>query len=433
MTAELRAARIDRLSLLDRLQAAVRPEFAVELIRTDPANPVFARGQCRVTGCERGAWSKFLCNGHYGRWTREGRPQLAAFAMTTGPMARHSDRIDAFDLRGLPLQLRLEVAYSIQIRHDQRTIRLVPMMINRLVRLVIAAKVGSLLDHGLERWTLLAHEHGLTDTGGRAMGQLRFAWRHVLDLAEGIDTDAEFARDTWRAAALGARPSPKKVPPIRFDHIPQPWLRDAVKRACRYRLGAGKQQQIGLHDETGQPVTVTAHQYRHTLGTRLINAGVPQHVVQKMLGHASPQMTARYATIHDATIRAAFDDYQQRRVDIHGDRLAFDPYGPSAEAEWIKHNLARVQASLPNGYCGRPPQQDCPHPNACLTCPDFQTTATFLPIHRRQHDDTLELIDLAEQHGNRRLADNHRKVADNLTRIIAALETLDRKDPSNAG
>ena len=40
--------------------------------------------------------------------------------------------------------------------------------------------------------------------------------------------------------------------------------------------------------------------------------------------------------------------------------------------------------SLPNGYCGRPPQQDCPHPNACLTCPDFQTTPEFLDIHRRQ-------------------------------------------------
>ena len=657
MTAALRAPRTDRLSLLNKLQEAVRPQFAVELIHTDPTHPVFARGQCRVAGCQRGAWTRLLCNSHYGRWTHEGRQDLDLFATTTGPVVGgHSDRIDAFDLRGLPLQLRLEVAYSIQIRHDQRTIRLVPIMINRLVRLVIAAKVGSLLDRSLERWTSLAREHGLADTGGRAMGQLRFAWRQVLDLAEGIDAEAEFARDTWRAAALGARPSPKKVPPIRFDHIPQPWLREAVKRACRYRLGAGKafgsvsideralrwfaaflhhhhpevnaasgisrdvlehylswlsaapelsgnttntylvvlrsflqachrhdwmpglsghaalyldelpprlrplprfipefvmtqledrdnlallpdettrhlliliqetglrandaclleynpgivdsagwpclkyfnhkmtaeqlvplsqrasdavraqqhhldsrwpagcpklfpsphsnpdgaqafsyatlrqrladwQQQIGLHDETGQPVTVTAHQYRHTLGTRLINAGVPQHVVQKMLGHASPQMTARYATIHDATVRAAFDDYQQRRVDIHGDRLPFDPHGPSAEAEWIKHNLARVQASLPNGYCGRPPQQDCPHPNACLTCPDFQTTATFLPIHRRQHDNTLELIDLAEQRGAGRLADNHRKVADNLTRIIATLETLDEQDTPDA-
>lgn len=149
-----------------------------------------------------------------------------------------------------------------------------------------------------------------------------------------------------------------------------------------------------------------------------------------MLGHASPQMTARYAIIHDATLRAAFDDYQQRRVDIHGQNLPFDPDSLSAESEWIKHNRARVQASLPNGYCGRPPQQDCPHPNACLTCPDFQTTPTFLTIHRRQHDDTLELIDLAEQRGNDRLAANHQQVADNLPAVITALESIENQDPA---
>lgn len=639
-------------SLLDKLTAALRPEFTADLISVDPDNPVFARGRCQVRGCGRGAWTRMLCNGHYGRWHTHGRPDLAVFAATTGPLHSSSDRIDAFDLRRLPTQLRLEVAYSIQCRHDERTIRLLPMMINRLVDLVTAAQVTSLLDHSLPRWTMLAHQHGLKDTGGRGMGQLRYAWRHLHDLSENTDAEHEFARDTWRAAVLGVRPSVKGITTIRFDHFDQPWLRAAVKRACRYRLGAGKafgsvsideralrwfatflarhhpevtdatgitrevlehylswltataalsgnttntylvvlrsflqacqrhdwmpglpaqaalyldelpprprplprfipeyvmaqledpanlarlpdettrhlliliqetglrardactlpfnpiitdsagwpclkyhnakmateqlvplseraaeairgqqdhlrgrwpsgcarlfpapvanpdgarafsygtlqhrltdwQQDIGLHDEAGQRVCITAHQFRHTLGTRLINAGVPQHVVQKMLGHASPQMTARYATIHDATVRAAFDDYQQRRVDIHGRHLPFDPDAPSAEAEWIKHNLARVQASLPNGYCGRPPQQDCPHPNACLTCPDFQTTPTFLPIHRRQLDDTLELIDLAGQRGNARQAANHRQVANNLQAVITALETIEEQE-----
>ena len=161
----------------------------------------------------------------------------------------------------------------------------------------------------------------------------------------------------------------------------------------------------------------------------MINQGVPQHIVQKMLGHASPQMTARYATIHDTTVRAAFDDYQRHRVDIQGQRLDFDPGAPSADAEWVKHNLSRVAASLPNGYCGRPPQQDCPHPNACLTCPDFQTTPQFLPLHRRQRDDTLVLLTAAEQAGNTRLADNHRQVADNLGRVIDALDQIDQETP----
>jgi hypothetical protein len=143
-------------------------------------------------------------------------------------------------------------------------------------------------------------------------------------------------------------------------------------------------------------------------------------------------MTARYAHIHDTTVRAAFDDYQARRVDIHGRRLDFDPEASTSEAEWVKHNLARVAATLPNGYCGRPPQQDCPHPNACLTCPDLQTTPQFLAIHRRQRDGTLELLDAAEQAGNARLADNHRQVATNLERIIETLETTDEQDTTDA-
>ena len=184
------------------------------------------------------------------------------------------------------------------------------------------------------------------------------------------------------------------------------------------------QRVIDLRDQAGQPVTVTGHQFRHTLGTRLINSGVPQHVVQKLLGHASPHMTAHHAVIHDTTIREAFDDYQRQRVNIAGQALGYDPDAPTAAAEWVKHNLSRIRDSLPNGYCGRPPQQDCPHPNACLTCPDFQTTPEFLDTHRRQSTVNLRLITRAEANGQTRLADSLRQVQDSLERIIPALEAI---------
>ena len=98
-------------------------------------------------------------------------------------------------------------------------------------------------------------------------------------------------------------------------------------------------------------------------------------------------------------------------------------------AEWVKHNLNRVRDSLPNGYCGRPAQQDCPHPNACLTCPDFQTTPQFLQIHRRQAAVNSRLIAQAEGKGQLRLAENLRRVQANLDRIIPALEGLQDDDP----
>lgn len=185
------------------------------------------------------------------------------------------------------------------------------------------------------------------------------------------------------------------------------------------------QRVIGLHDEAGQQVHVVPHQLRHSLATRLINQGVPEHVIQRLLGHASPQMTSLYAHLHDTTLREEMERYWKSRVDIEGRFLGFDPDAATADAEWLKHNLGRASDSLPNGYCGRPPRQECPHPNACLTCPDFQTTIQFLPVHRRQAEATRELIEVAETAGQDRLAANHRRVLANLEKIIPALEALD--------
>ncbi|WND56268.1 tyrosine-type recombinase/integrase [Mycolicibacterium vanbaalenii] len=57
-----------------------------------------------------------------------------------------------------------------------------------------------------------------------------------------------------------------------------------------------------IRDDTGQPVHLTPHRWRHTLGTRLINRDVPQEVVRRILDHDSPQMTAHYARMHDTTV-----------------------------------------------------------------------------------------------------------------------------------
>ena len=232
--------------------------------------------------------------------------------------------------------------------------------------------------------------------------------------AEAIRTQQRHLLHRWPGASPVLFPAPRSNPD---------GTRPFNYATLRRRL-ARWQHDIDLRDDTGQPVRVTAHQFRHTLGTRLINTGVPQHVIGRLLGHASPQMTARYATLHDTTVRAAFDQYCQQRVSLAGKRIAYDPDALTAQAEWTTHNMARVHTSLPNGYCRRPPQQDCPHPNACLTCPDFQTTPAFLDIHHRQRDETKLLIATAEADGQFRLADNHRQVHDNLNQLITALEDI---------
>jgi hypothetical protein len=88
-------------------------------------------------------------------------------------------------------------------------------------------------------------------------------------------------------------------------------------------------------------------------------------------------------------------------------------------------NLARAKQTLPNGYCGLPLQQQCPHPNACLTCDNFLTTSEFLPHHRDQLERTDELIAAAAADGRQRVVDMNTPVRANLLRIIEGLETLE--------
>ena len=84
-------------------------------------------------------------------------------------------------------------------------------------------------------------------------------------------------------------------------------------------------------------------------------------------------MTAHYARLHDTTVRRHWE--AARKVDITGSTVHVDPEGPLADAAWAKQRLGRATQALPNGFCGLPVQQSCPHSNACLTCPMFITTA----------------------------------------------------------
>jgi hypothetical protein len=110
----------------------------------------------------------------------------------------------------------------------------------------------------------------------------------------------------------------------------------------------------------------------------LINNDVPQEVVRRILDHDSHAMTAHYARLHDTTIRRHWE--AARKVNAHGETVTLDPAGALAEAAWAKQRIGRATQALPNGYCGLPVVQSCPHANAPLTelTPAFeQVTACF--------------------------------------------------------
>lgn len=226
--------------------------------------------------------------------------------------------------------------------------------------------------------------------------------------------------DCWPTGTPVLFPRPTKNP-----HGREP-MHSSTYRTALYRWLA----RCEVRDEHGQPVHLNPHQWRHTLGTRLINQDVPQEVVRRILDHESPEMTAHYARLHDTTVRRHWE--RARKVNVQGEAVDLDSDGSLADAAWAKQRLSRATQALPNGYCGLPPQRACPHANACLTCPMFITTAEFLPQHRQHHQQVLEIVTAAGARGQSRLAEMNQQVADNLERIIRSLDAAQPVQPEAA-
>lgn len=184
-------------------------------------------------------------------------------------------------------------------------------------------------------------------------------------------------------------------------------------------------KQFNICDSTGQLWDFQSHQFRHTVGTRMINNGVPQHIIQRYLGHETPTMTSVYAHIHDQTLKKEIAKYHDSRVvNVAGEVV--ESTTPELDNDLDLHLLKKkvLAQSLPNGSCARPiVLGECPHANACFTCGDFRTTLEFLDQHKVQLEETEKLVKNAEEKGWKRHAEMNTKVRDNLQKIITTLES----------
>ena len=205
------------------------PSLPEWLARWRARSPPVAPGglpdrQLRAVGRTRKHW----CRSHGATWKRRGRPRPAEFAAgwaaeDPGP-ARERIRLD-----GLPAQLKLEVQYALQRRHDDREGKAPPYVVMLTVRVLAASGASSLLDRTEQEWR---DEFGKR---GNAVALLAWFRRQVADLAEGSGWDAEYPRDAWQMHRLGFE---GRVV-LDFSGIPQPELKDLAKRWIRWRLSTG--------------------------------------------------------------------------------------------------------------------------------------------------------------------------------------------------
>ena len=189
-------------------------------------------------------------------------------------------------------------------------------------------------------------------------------------------------------------------------------------------------------DNSGTMWHFQAHQFRHTVGTRMVNLGVPQHIIQRYLGHESPEMTSTYAHIHDQTLKQEFAKFKHKIVDVTGKIVTHEKVVAeiaegldlnSIDDQWMKKNI--LAQALPNGLCGLPiVQGTCPiGANKCLSCTHFKTDTRYLDKHKDHLERTNKIVDWAQENPESRrsieILKENLPVKENLERIVTTLES----------
>ena len=185
---------------------------------------------------------------------------------------------------------------------------------------------------------------------------------------------------------------------------------------------------MDIRDASGKILTLgRTHAFRHTVGTSMANRGVPQHIIQRFLGHSSPAMTSVYCHIHDETLKREIEKFWEdgKVINIAGEIIESKHSElDNSDLEWFKRNV--IAQALNNGYCARPiVKGSCPHANACLTCGDFRTTIEFLDQHKEQLEQTEKIISKALANGWQRQVEMNEQLKTNLKNIISSLEATD--------
>jgi integrase len=176
----------------------------------------------------------------------------------------------------------------------------------------------------------------------------------------------------------------------------------------------------GLMDADGR-ATVTAHRFRHTLGTQLAERGAKLHTIMRVLGHESPSMAMVYARISDPEV---LRDYQA--VLGPGAVIA----GPGAEAvrggtlgaaavDWLKTNFLKTELEL--GHCLRLPAEGPCECDLYLSCAKFVTTPAYAPRLRARRQTELALITDARGRKWPREVERHRCIVARLERLLGEL------------
>lgn len=142
--------------------------------------------------------------------------------------------------------------------------------------------------------------------------------------------------------------------------------------------------EIPLTCNDGTIYKISSHQFRHTVATEMIDAGVDIYAVKEFLGHSSVSMTEKYIKVYQQTLKREFKE-KLSKSDATDIKSNLSEQNDLYTNKWVKNKIIGV-FELGDGCCEHPYKMpSCPH-MACKIC----VKKKIYPRHLQAVKDTIE-------------------------------------------
>lgn len=221
----------------------------------------------------------------------------------------------------------------------------------------------------------------------------------ACELAGMKETDVIQVQGCWKLHIHEGKGLKDRILPLTAACLAllQRWEQEGKSRASSYLFTThgrpwSTHQVCSLIRDLGRKLGLrglTPHRFRHTFAVALLNYGMRESALQKLMGHKTLNMTLEYARILDTTVEQAFTQTVERMQTNTRSWVpsffAAEEYSLFAEGDsvrWIRLGL---------GSCRRNPKLHCESDVKCLLCDRFAASAHDLPGLQEMHERFVRL------------------------------------------
>ncbi|MBD8025576.1 tyrosine-type recombinase/integrase [Ureibacillus sp. Re31] len=189
-------------------------------------------------------------------------------------------------------------------------------------------------------------------------------------------------------------------------------------------------KKANIRDVNGDIYKFKNHAFRHRYGVTLINNGMNIVHVQRLMAHASPEMTLAYAKIHDQNLKESYFKAREKdgikfnenghmiKINIDNQALEND-----LELEWIRHNYDSIR--MDHGMCVKSTKMKCDYaekviepPCIANNCRSFHVDSSFINYYQSQIESLEHDIKVYEKNGHSRSLEFANKKIENYRKIL---------------